>query len=103
MENFEASPDFEAMQQQAIRRVKEMQQRAVPLPEPTSSPEPKAPKPEPPHQTPTPPKPQRKRASPLSSLFHLDSDVSLILPLLLLLSREGADDALLLALLYIMA
>ena len=46
---------------------------------------------------------EQKPQGMLSSLFHLDSDVSLILPILLLLGREGADDILLLALLYIMA
>lgn len=44
------------------------------------------------------PKPQ----NPLMSLLSLDKDMSVVLPLLLLLGREGADDMLTLALLYIM-
>lgn len=38
----------------------------------------------------------------LLQFLRLDSDALLILPLVLLLSRDGADNALLLALLYIM-
>ena len=123
--------DFAEMQQQAIRRVREMQQRAKTFSEPAekehteySLPEreeigiPQTQK----KQFHDEPKPKREQPKPfqqaqrirqkqheqkpqgmLSSLFHLDSDVSLILPLLLLLGREGADDILLLALLYIMA
>ena len=62
----------------------------------------------PPKMEPDPPKakqmPAPRPQSPQSLLhfLHLDSDVLLILPLVLLLSREGADNALLLALLYIM-
>ncbi|MBR3553017.1 MAG: hypothetical protein IKN72_06480 [Clostridia bacterium] len=40
--------------------------------------------------------------NPLQTLLSLDGDSALLLGLLLLLRREGADDALLLALLYIM-
>ncbi len=83
-------PDFQTMQQQAIRRVREMQEKAMPAGVP-------------PPEEPSAPKQQQPQNRPRTPLFHLDSDVSLLLPLLLLLSREGADDALLLALLYIMA
>ena len=38
----------------------------------------------------------------LSRFLHMENDTALLLPLLLLLGREGADDALLLALLYLM-
>ena len=123
--------DFAEMQQQAIRRVREMQQRAKTFSEPSKSEHTEYSLPErekigipqtPNKQFHDEPKPKReqpklsqqaqrirqkqheqKPQGMLSSLFHLDSDVSLILPLLLLLGREGADDILLLALLYIMA
>ncbi|MGN1418206.1 MAG: hypothetical protein ACI4W6_02645 [Acutalibacteraceae bacterium] len=39
----------------------------------------------------------------LDSLFNLDNDVSMILPLLLLLQKEGADEMLIMALIYIMS
>ena len=39
----------------------------------------------------------------VSSFLEMDSDIALILPLLLLLQRDGADEMLILALLYIMA
>lgn len=38
-----------------------------------------------------------------SALFEMDSDIALILPLLLLLQKDGADEMLILALLYIMS
>lgn len=38
-----------------------------------------------------------------SPFFEMDSDIALILPLLLLLQRDGADEMLILALLYIMS
>ena len=105
------TPDnFALMQQQAIRRVKEMQQRSKDRekneqiafqsdkksPEQSGAPSPK------------PPRLQMKNGntdpkSMLSSLFRMDSDAALILPILLLLAREGAEDMLLLALLYIMS
>lgn len=40
--------------------------------------------------------------NPLSSIFNMDTDMSLILPLVMLLGKDGADDMLLLALIYIM-
>ncbi|MGN1195045.1 MAG: hypothetical protein ACI4SB_06140 [Acutalibacteraceae bacterium] len=40
--------------------------------------------------------------NPLSSLLNMDTDMSLILPLVMLLGKDGADDMLILALLYIM-
>ncbi|MGN0468931.1 MAG: hypothetical protein ACI4GY_09430 [Acutalibacteraceae bacterium] len=39
----------------------------------------------------------------LDSLFNLDNDISMILPLLLLLQKEGADEMLIMALIYIMS
>ena len=44
----------------------------------------------------------RSPSAPTGGAFSLDGDVALLLGLLLLLRSEGADDALLLALLYIM-
>ena len=40
--------------------------------------------------------------NPLSSILNMDTDMSLILPLVMLLGKDGADDMLLLALIYIM-
>lgn len=59
-------------------------------------PEHAAPQPPPPA---LPPQPEKQS---LLRFLRLDSDALLILPLILLLGREGADNALLLALLYIM-
>ena len=59
------------------------------------------PKPSAPPPAPLPP-PNEQPPSGLLQFLHLDSDALLVLPLLLLLGREGADDKLLLALLYIL-
>ena len=62
-----------------------------------------APPPKPPAPPPAPlPPPNEQPPSGLLQFLHLDSDALLVLPLLLLLGREGADDKLLLALLYIL-
>lgn len=52
-----------------------------------------------------PPKQAKKQiqSSPLSAFLSMDNDMALILPLILLLGKEGADDILLLALLYILS
>lgn len=51
----------------------------------------------------TPPKnPSFLSGNPFSSLLNMDTDMSLILPLVMLLGKDGADDMLILALLYIM-
>ena len=77
----------------AIRQLQEMQQQAPPQPQ-SPPPQPQSPKQiAPPHG---------KNTQGLLQFLHLDSDALLILPLLLLLMREGADDQLLLALLYIL-
>ena len=85
------------MQKKAIAQMKEMQTKAAP----STPPKKEAPPPSPPLHPPA-----SHRPSGLQGLFsrflHMENDTALILPLLLLLSREGADDALLLALLYIM-
>ena len=56
-------------------------------------------KPQPPTPEPLSPAPPQQS---LLRFLRLDSDALLILPLLLLLSREGADAALLLALVYVL-
>jgi len=81
--------------QEAIAQMQQMNTQAPPAD--TQSPLKQAP--------PPPALPQPKEANPASGLLqflHLDSDALLILPLLLLLMREGADDKLVLALLYIL-
>lgn len=116
--------DFSKMQQQAINRVREMQRQSKakepkekqqsgilqdeekserffekdvqnrPQPErifkPLSSPPPIT-------------RVNTGRKKTVSSFLEMDSDIALILPLLLLLQRDGADEMLILALLYIMA
>ena len=59
---------------------------------------------QPEHAAPQPPPalPSQPEKQSLLRFLRLDSDALLILPLILLLGREGADNALLLALLYIM-
>lgn len=61
--------------------------------------EPDAPEPAP---APPPLPPRQQGPQSLLRFLRLDSDALLILPLILLLGRDGADSALLLALLYIM-
>lgn len=95
--------DFSKMQQQAINRVKEMQRQAKAekgnepkrIFEPTDE-----------KEIPKPPaikKVHTKNKRTVSAFLETDSDVALILPLILLLQRDGADEMLILALLYIMA
>lgn len=73
---------------------------------PPKEPSPKKPPtpPQPEKAPPVPPEirrvPGRKQAAPFLSM---DSDTALILPLILLLQKDGADEMLILALLYIMA
>lgn len=115
--------DFAKMQQQAINRVHEMQRQSkINSPKNEQTPqhsEPKFIRPEEPKKPPKrifEPKEHEVFCSPppithvhsgkskaVSSFFEMDSDVALILPLLLLLQRDGADEMLILALLYIMA
>ncbi|MBR1528379.1 MAG: hypothetical protein IJ642_03625 [Oscillospiraceae bacterium] len=84
--------NFDAMRQDAIRRSREMQRRAVPMPPPEQPLKPPVPRPEQP---------------PLSEeLHHLltgwDSEKLTLLALLYLLYKEGAEPELLLALAYIL-
>lgn len=96
--------NFDAMRQDAIRRSREMQRRAVPMPPPP-----------PPAVSPAPPKPSVSsvpKPDVLQSL-HLSDDLQhlltswdgeklALLALLYLLYKEGAEAELLLALAYIM-
>ena len=115
------------MQEKAIRRVQEMQERVRqtmknnPLPElefeerTQEKPQPDTQK----HDTRSREEPPKVKAekvnipnntlqnppksNPLSSLLTLDRDKAMILPLLMLLGKEGADNILLIALMYIIA
>ena len=108
--------DFDAMRQDAIRRSREMQRRAVsPQPQPESPP-PRPESPPPPPAVP-PPKPSGTppmgelagllghldAGSELHSLLHdWDSENLILAGVLYLLWKEGADPALLLAIGYIL-
>lgn len=138
-----SNADFKAMQEQAIRRAREMQQKAQnqgqnhnhnqdeaqknrpdnqqrrqdnrrPLERPniyqarsqkqdSQKKQPKEQQPKKPNTSENREKSEGKSNNPLSSLLNLDGDMSLILPLILFLGKEGADDTLILALLYIMS
>lgn len=111
------------MQEQAINRVREMQQRArktaeesgdflaadIPVySEPPETEEAFEEKPVLlPKKTVPPPaqkkKPTLKGIGSLLEKVNLEDDTALLLPLIILLAREGADEKLLLALLYIMS
>ncbi len=77
MQNF----DFNQMQQQAIRNAQEMHKRAMP----------------PPNRNPL-----NSILNSLNGLFK-DNDTILIMAMILLLSRDGGDKMLIMALLYIMS
>ena len=80
------------LEERTRRALQQMAQMAPPK-------EPDAPEPVP-ALPPLPPRQQGPQS--LLRFLRLDSDALLILPLILLLGRDGADSALLLALLYIM-
>ncbi len=80
------------LEERTRRALQQMAQMAPPK-------EPDAPEPAP-ALPPLPPRQQGPQS--LLRFLRLDSDALLILPLILLLGRDGADSALLLALLYIM-
>lgn len=120
--NENVSPsDFLKMQEQAIRKAREMQQKAQqgapPAAKCQKAESPKRPekpniyqqksypKKEPPKKEPQREKLESKPAqSNIFSLFSsLDGDMSLILLLIFILKKEGADEMLILALLYIMS
>lgn len=105
--------DLVKMQDQAIRRVREMQERARmtvrenPIPDiENPPPSEKAPERKEPARTPSeikpkpPEKPQREAKRPSHAA---DGDKAILLPLIMLLNEEGADKLLLIALLYILA
>ena len=84
---------LEEQTERALQQLREMQQHVRPEDTPNET-----------ETTPPPALPPATNAGAQSLLrfLRLDSDALLILPLILLLSREGADNALLLALLYIL-
>lgn len=100
--------DFNAAERQAIQRAREMYSRASPrqeVNEPVFRKQPSPPPPPPPAQIPPPPKepPPQRQASLFSSFGKgFDGDMKLIIAMMLLLSGEGGDTLLLLALIYIM-
>lgn len=103
--------DLVRMQEQAIRRVRDMQERArltlqeqePPAHEEESPPAETAPVQEKREGKPQPPLQKPSVQNPLGNLLNLDKDKAVILPLLLLLGRESSDNILLMALMYIMA
>lgn len=97
--------DFNAAERQAIQRAREMYSRATPRQEANEPVFRKQPSPPPPAQIPPPPKelPPQRQASLFSSFGKgFDGDMKLIIAMMLLLSGEGGDTLLLLALIYIM-
>ena len=107
--------DLKQMQEQAIRRVREMQERARMTVRENPIPELDGPKPE--EKPPEKPKPERTsqkreekpeppekpRPKKQDKVLPHDSDKAILLPLILLLSEENADKMLIFALLYILA
>ena len=85
----------EPQEEQILDAVRQMQQMHAHVPQSEAE--------EPPQASPAlPPQQESHPASGLLQFLHLDSDALLILPLILLLMREGADDKLVLALLYVL-
>ena len=95
----------EPQEEQIRDAVRQMQQMKAHAPQSEAKePPPQSEAKEPPPQA-SPPLPPQQESHPTSGLLqflHLDSDALLILPLILLLMREGADDKLVLALLYVL-
>ena len=106
--------DFNAAERQAIMRAQEMYRRATPPPngEPVFRKQPSPPLPQFNHRPPPPPEPEFRPPprhepsskptfnNPLGNLF--DGDMKLIIAMMLLLSGDGGDMLLLMALMYIM-
>ena len=89
--------ELHTMQQDAIRRVREMQRRAAAHLAQTPASEPPKPKPQ--------PVPAPSPGNPVSAMLDRlgpDKDTWLVLGLALLLYREGADSISILALLYLL-
>lgn len=133
-----SSGDFEKMQEQAIKRVHEMQQKANPqkkqnetrqningqgaknirIPQifrtndqPVHKPQSEQTQQKRQNEQDNSRKRENSQKQPdnselhgiFSSLFNMDNDMSMLMPLLLLLGKDGADELLIMALLYIMS
>ena len=92
------SKDFSTMQEEAIRRVREMQRRSREIVEPPPSP-------------PPPPKPEKaetadtnKKSDPLFSIagINIDEEKALIAFLIYILYKNNADTKLMMALAYLL-
>ena len=100
--------DLVRMQEQAIRRVRDMQERARLT---MNGQEESSPVKDTAEEVVREEKEEKRSAeavreaprNPLGNLLNLDKDKAVILPLLLLLGKENSDNILLLALMYIMA
>lgn len=122
--------DFVKMQEQAIKRVREMQQKANPSQPNLQKENPQTQTKDMPRQDEQPkegklfeqeqksnqeqPRKEEKphynenakqegNHNPFANFLNSDADMSIILPLIFFLGKEGADDVLILALLYIMS
>ena len=84
---------LEEQTNRALQQLEQLQDRLAQHPSPAENLPP---------QTDPPPAPAPQSGQSLLRFLHLDNDTLLILPLVLLLAREGADDTLLLALLYLL-
>lgn len=95
-----AEYDLGRMQEEAVRRAKEMQSRAR-IPHPAGPRRPEPPPAEPPPEPQEPPAPPAVPAAALDTLFQ-DKERTLLLALLVLLSSEDASHDLLFALLFLL-
>lgn len=95
-----AEYDLGRMQEEAVRRAKEMQSRAR-VPHPAGPRRPEPPPAEPPPEPQEPPAPPAVPAAALDALFQ-DKERTLLLALLVLLSSEDASHDLLFALLFLL-
>ena len=95
-----AEYDLGRMQEEAVRRAKEMQSRAR-IPHPAGPGRPEPPPAEPPPEPQEPPAPPAVPAAALDALFQ-DKERTLLLALLVLLSSEDASHDLLFALLFLL-
>lgn len=95
-----AEYDLGRMQEEAVRRAKEMQSRAR-IPHPAGPRRPEPPPAEPPPKPQEPPAPPAVPAAALDTLFQ-DKERTLLLALLVLLSSEDASHDLLFALLFLL-
>lgn len=95
-----AEYDLGRMQEEAVRRAKEMQSRAR-IPHPAGPRRPEPPPAEPPPEPQEPPAPPAVPAAALDALFQ-DKERTLLLALLVLLSNEDASHDLLFALLFLL-